>query len=205
MKKKNNDNLIAVILIVATCLAFLMIVKGPSPISGAITGKVNFTIVPALSINFVFNQDAVTFGSGVVESTCENATLSTNDTSQDPTNCWTGTYPYNSTNNVFEIENDGSYNATVDINGTNASTFIGGGNGTTPDPEFQFFGAEAEGGSCGANLTTSWTNINSTLQTLCDDLKFIGANDQIYTHIRVVIPEDAYVGTHNATVEFIAS
>ena len=202
--KKNNTPTIAALALV--CIIFLFVAAdGPSLISGAITGTADVTIVAALSINFVTNQDSVTFGSGIVESACENATLATNDTTQDPTNCWTGTYPYNDTNNTFEIENDGTVNATVDVNGTNASAFLGGGNGTTPDPEFQFYGADSEGGSCADNLTTTWTDINVTQQTLCDNLRFGGANDQIYTHIRVVIPEDALIGTRNATVEFTAS
>jgi hypothetical protein len=200
MAKKQN---IAILLLIALAIVLVIFIKTPTPLSGAIVGTVDVTIVQALSINFITDQDTVTFGSGVVENNCSNATLATNDTSIDPTNCWTGTYPYNSTSNVFEIENDGSLNATVDINGTNASTFIGGGNITSP--EFQFYSAEAESGACTANLTTTWTDVNSTLQTLCDDLLFANANDQLYTHLRVVIPEDAFIGTHNATVEFIAS
>jgi len=203
MARKNN-NTTALVLLIFVCIAFLFVAKGPSLISGAIVGTVDLTIVQELSINFITNQDTVTFGSGIVESYCNNATLSTNDTTQDPDNCWTGTFFYNTTSNVFEIDNDGTTNASVKINGTNATTFIGGGNGTTPDPEFQFFGIEAESGACAANLTTVWTDINATEQTLCDNLRYPAGTDQIYTHLRVVIPEDVPLGTHNATIEFIA-
>jgi hypothetical protein len=178
--------------------------QGPTAITGAISGKANVTIQSFLSINFITNQDTVTFGSGRVEGNCTNATLATDDASQDPTNCWTGSYPYNDTNNTFEIENDGNRIANVTVNGTNASTFIGGGNVT--DPEFQFKGAESESNSCLlGNLETTYTNITATPVKLCERLFPIQPRDQLYTHIRVVIPEDASTGTHNATVEFTAT
>ena len=205
-KITHREILIITILIVLVSLFATTDFKGPTLITGAISGKANVTLQSLLSINFVTNQDNVTFGSGRVEGACNNATLATNDTSIDPTNCWTGSYPYNNVTNVFEIENDGNRIANVTVNGTNASTFIGGGAGATPDPEFQFYGAENETNSCfTGNLTTTWTDINVTPQTLCERFRFQRPRDQLYTHIRIVIPEDASTGAHNATVEFIAT
>ena len=204
-KLKQKEIAVIAILIIVAGLFATMGFRGPEAITGAISGKANVTIPSVLSINFVANQDSVSFGTGRVEPTCNNATLATNDASEDPDNCWTGSYPYNGTQNAFEIENDGNRVANVTVNGTNATTFIGGGNGTTPDPEFQFLGAQAESGSCIQGLETTYTNITATPVTICEKLLSARPRDQIYSHIRVLIPEDAFVGTHNATVEFTAT
>jgi hypothetical protein len=202
-KLKQKEIAVIAILIIVAGLFATMGFQGPEAITGAISGKANVTIQSLLSINFVTNQDSVTFGSGRIESTCNNATLATDDASQDPDNCWTGSYPYNGTQNAFEIENDGNRIANVTVNGTNATTFIGG---TTVTPEFQFRGLENETNSCfTGNLTTTYTDITATPVTLCERFRFQRPRDQIFTHIRVVIPDDSFTGTHNATVEFIAT
>ena len=201
-KITHREILIITVLVVLVGLFATTGFKGPSLITGAISGKANVTLQSLLSINFVANQDSVTFGSGRVEPTCTNVTLTTNDTSQDPQNCWTGTYGYNTTDNAFEIENDGNRIANVTVNGTNATTFIGGASAV---PLFEFFGAQAETNSCFQGLQTSWTTIDDTPQTLCERFRFQKPRDQLYTHIKVRIPEDSAAGTHNATVEFIAT
>ncbi|MFO7872222.1 MAG: hypothetical protein R6U26_01105 [Candidatus Undinarchaeales archaeon] len=79
-----------------------------------------------------------------------------------------------------------------------------------PVSYYQFQSAESETGSTvdeTSDLVTTWTNMpNSTAPaTFATNFKFPNANDELYGHIGITVPDDEPAGAKSSTVTFTAS
>jgi hypothetical protein len=139
---------------------------------------VNVTIATTTAINFT--TDFIDFGSGVVNTGADNATLDTDGT------VVSGTWTPTSTN--FTLENIGNTNVNLTLRvGKSAQDFLGGNN---PSYEFKF--ADDKPTSCVNSTTTRvWipTNISDTY--LCSFFNAADTNDTIHIGVRIVIPSTA--------------
>lgn len=183
-------------------------------VSSQDTGTASLFIDSAGGIRFAINT--VSFGTGKVNTTAGNTycILDTNGTN-DSLQC------INFTANTagFQLENDGTQNATVQLYfEKNASQFLGG------DPtvaKFRYVIANNESGSCtnttggygciaGENCTVSpigWTDVNYTTPgtTICPKLLFSDLNDSLLLDINITIPYDAPAGVKSSTVTATAT
>ena len=175
---------------------------------GTGTGYTNLTISSSSTIYMVNN--VVDFGTGIVNITkasseCMNATLlSGNETFQEPVNlnrCWVNSTGldfngFNKTITPIYIRNDGNINVTLTFTSSegNATTFIGGGSGSYPSPEYQFHTYCNDSNCCDDVRNTTWYDINGTDMNIClgNGLAISGTGKNIMTvQFRIVIPGDA--------------
>ena len=170
------------------------------------TGIVNLTVEQLLSINFTFQNEAgakvgagnFSWGTGSVTGGASYANLSSRGT----TDNWNGS----SVTGSMNIENTGNRGVKLVISSANgsAATFAGG---TAPIYRWNF--SEQEVSSClnttnseyNLNLTklagsfweNSTFNVNSSV-TLCGNLTFQGAADEILMGIYIGLPSDSKTG-----------
>jgi len=157
------------------------------------TGAVNVTVDSTASINLtVFELD---WGAGEVGVGFTEAFLDTKDGSVTG-GSWT---PVTS---GFQLQNIGNRLLNVTINGTNASSFMGG---TTPEFRFQVINSTGNDSSCPGNLNSGQNDIiNQTKIFLCDKFNFTAANSFLTIDINLSIPENAPVGSKNTSIIFDA-
>jgi len=173
------------------------------------TAKVNITETTSITLT---NND-VDFGSGSRNSSLlstSNCNLTTNDTPLTPT-CWvtTGYAP-----KPFVLVNDGTTYATVDVNSSNATAFIGTGGSTAA--EYKYVVSDSQEGAyknlknatedaCKGTITaTAFTAFDQTNQSVCTNLSNVDSEDQLQIDIWVAIPSGVPATQKTATVQFQA-
>ena len=180
----------------------LVIRQGPSvTLTGLYTtqqGTAAFNVSEVVSIKI--NQNSINFGEGYVN---ESDTFCTMDSTGAHTTACDGSWN-NPSNAGFIIENNGNVDCQVAINASTASEFVGG-TATTPQYNFKSSDKTGETGSCTSGLVSSWTAFSHTGQTICSNLKYQEANDEIRVDVQVTVPNDATPGQHTDTVTFTAS
>lgn len=184
------------------------------------SGDVLLSVVSKTQITFTVNQ--IDFGSGYVNSSCTNCTMSTNSLtgsgSTDSVCCLTD---WNTaTNYGLWVENEGNTNLSVQLDSSDdASAFLGGGSVT---PEFQWkLASDTDTSGCGGagcssddtatSCTTgswnyeTWTDVNTTNPYVCGDAASYPfpadpSKNEFVIDARVVVPKDAPSGAKSATL-----
>ena len=168
------------------------------------TGTTQLEVSSLTSISMV--TSSINFGSGYANaSTGTNCTMNTVEGGfeSDAGSCVDFTNL--SGNSGFELRNDGNNGVSLNVSvDTNATDMIGG-----TSPLFQFKFANKELTSCtGGAAYSSWESITKNAQyRLCPtgNFTYSDASDQVYLHIRVLIPTDAAsAGTKTANFTFVA-
>lgn len=185
-----SNNILAGLLIVAIVVgiggmyAAVNIQTQTAAATGFATGVANVTIPAKVQISLPVNT--IDFGNLEISAT--------NDTSDmDPA--------------PFEIKNDGSVNVNITVEATDMFSGTGGAN---PSTYYQFKSAEKEAGSVvndTTDLVTTWTNMAATGNAVnfTTNFKFPNANDELYGHIKLTVPDDESAGAKSSTVTFTAS
>ena len=188
---------------------------GVGPITGFATipnGTATLTISLVSSIQF--SQPTVAFGTGSINTTLGNCTLSTTNA-----NNGAGCVDFSEVGNGFTIENDGNTNLSITLSASaNAATFIGDGaslflwnvtvnesgscvNATgdrkavEPNTTNLRCGGETDG-ACGGIFEA----VSTTTKNICPSLLFDDANDALNIDINVSIPVTAPAGAKSATL-----
>jgi len=170
-------------------------ITGAQAVEDNETGQAQIQITGASGINV---YGAIDFGDGyITESTpieIDTESFNTN-TFNDCTN--TANFPQSlGLCAGLEVENIGNTDVNITVfSSKNAQTFIGGSN-----PKMYFFGTQGniESGTTGSgcsvdNLTTTQSELNSTIQTLCSNLTFGIGNNKLTFEMNLTIPDDAPV------------
>ncbi len=161
-----------------------------------IQGKVNLSISATTAIAFVSGYDVVDFGAGTID-TAPVTKVSTL-LADNPSTFRDGV-------TEFRVQNDGNVDINVTINGTAASTWLGGTN-----PSYEFNGSCMGGSDCGclagSNLTSALANITAAPALLCRNLTFGDAADAVGAEIELQVPTDTGTGLkQDPDVEFRAT
>lgn len=150
------------------------------------TGTVNVTIANTISISL--NTSFADFGNGSLSAapsyTAVNTTAAANPS--------TFNEPYG-----IVVRNDGNVDINITLNGSAASTFLGG---TTPS--YMWNTSDNESNSCGAsglnystkNITGNITSVTTTHQRVCSNLTFPDATDEIIIEIYLNLSPDMPAG-----------
>jgi hypothetical protein len=172
---------------------------------------VQLTVTSTVSILLL--NDTINFGSGWVnDSNTEfcgtNASLIAGATYNDTGDhdCWTADPIEAYMPTSLHLENDGNNNVTVKVYGPANNTFFGEYSGGLVYG-IDFKARNYESGSCPATATLqdSWLHFGATNQTICDDMQYGPATDEIAIDVRVIIPRNLPQGTYqNNTIEFTA-
>ena len=189
---------------------------GVGPITGFATipnGTATLTISLVSSIQF--SQPTVAFGTGSINTTSGNCTLSTTSASNSA-----GCIEFSEVANGFTIENDGNTNLSITLSASaNAATFIEDGASL-----FLWNVTVNESGSCvnatgsrlavQPNTTTDagcggqgenacgaiFEAVSTTAKNICPSLLFDDASDALNIDINVSIPVTAPAGAKSATL-----
>jgi len=98
------------------------------------------------------------------------------------------------------VRNSGNINISVSLSSsTTASSFIGG-----TSPQFQFWGAVRQPGSC-SGLNTSFTEFSGSLQTVCNSLWYNTSSYEFYTYFRIIIGSDAPSSVKSTVITFTST
>jgi len=197
---KSDDILVAVasVLFVLSAVWLLMSYSG---VTGFVTdtATVNVSITATADINFT--TDNINFGTGTVDSGAELAVL---DTSQ---NSKTNGTTFTANSAGLLLRNIGNVNATINLAGGSAASFIGG---TSPAYMYNVSntGTGAKAGSCVAGVTQGvWADVNSTAPgtLICSPLSNAASADTVRIDIQLTIPKDSKTGTLSDTLTATAS
>ena len=185
---------------------------GVGPITGFATvpnGTATLTVSLVSSIQF--SSPTVAFGTGSINTTLGNCTLSTTNA-----NNGAGCVDFSEVGNGFTIENDGNTNLSVTLSASaNAATFIGDGASL-----FLWNVTVNESGSCvnatGSRLAVQpnttdagcdgiacggiFESVSTTAKNICPSLLFDDASDALNIDINVSIPVTAPAGAKSATL-----
>lgn len=164
------------------------------------------------SVAIVLNVDTLDWGVGIANQTsgsCTSVTLTTVGTTPatlNPNSCWINTTGNGAIRERedFQIENIGTNDVVITINGTNSTNFFGFGDGTSTN--LMWRGAIAEGGAC-TGLTTAWTEFDdeSTYSTVCDSLAWDNSADTINVELNMTFPRSGVTtGLKTANIYFLA-
>ncbi len=165
-------------------------------------GQTNFSIMSNTTIEFVAGKDAMNFGNGEVNGSAagvQNCTLQTNNTAPS-TDC----IGFSALDNYFVIHNIGNIGVNLSLlSNATAAQFIGG---NASVHSFQWQVGANESGSCLGSLSdTSFTNVtNGTTiahaKNVCTNLDYNLPTNSLWVNLKLVIPEDAPQGIHQATI-----
>jgi len=187
-KDRTQTLLMAVILIVAINVGinFLFMIQPMAGPAGRQTGVTSVTVLPTVCLNV--NNPAMTFGAlstGTIDDTDD----------MDP--------------NPFNLENCG--NVDVDITLLAGDALWVAPNDVTSS-FFQFKSADGEPGSVdvggGGYIVSSFTDlpiVPDAAANLAGRLQFEAANDLLYNHVRITVPDEEPAGAKDSTITFTAS
>jgi hypothetical protein len=191
-KKFNISNeIIAVLIVVAISLSMINFFLG-GEITSFATSESNataaVTIESVTAINWT--SASIDWGTGSVTEGEENATLDTDAASVTNGN-WTAT------SQTLVLENVGGDIVELNLtSSTDAAGFVGG-----TDPAFRWKIEQNESDSCLDIIDTSFTDINTSANTICSVLDANQANNSINVEIQLIIPADAnQTGALSATI-----
>lgn len=174
-------------------LTKLQEIQSLTGLATSVTGTINVTVDSTASINLTIFE--IDWGAGEVSVGFSEAFLDTKDGSV------TGG-SWSAVTQGIKLQNIGNRLLNVTINGTNASSFIGG---TTPEFRFQAINSTGNDSSCPGNLLTGQNDIiNQTRIAICDKFNFTAANSFLTIDINLSIPENAPTGSKNTTITFDA-
>lgn len=202
----NKDRIILTLSIIAFVLALLSAIASYQNINltgNQVNDQGNATLTITENLQINFTTDTIDWGSGRVDNNENFSRLNSEGTVTNST-----TNPWSTVNNGLVLENIGNTNATIELYaGSNASTFIGGGQGSAKNPEYKWKASNDEANSCGTLSDTSYTSVNTTDPgtTICDPLKYENSNDQLEIDIEVVVPYDANTGSKTDTLTATAT
>jgi hypothetical protein len=178
------------------------------------TGTAQLTVQTFGSIRFAVNS--VNFGSGQVNTSGGNqgCILDTNGTN-DSNRCENFT-----ANSVgFQLENDGSANATIQLSFSNSASGFLGGDPTIAKYRYVVSNNETNscsnstgGFTCAANQNCTvapigWSDVNTTSPgtTICPKLLFTDLSDSLKVGINITIPYDSPSGAKLSTLTATAT
>ena len=171
-----------------------------------ITSRLNITVAPNLIINYSVNLTY--FGSGVVTSGLDNATLYTNGTVAGGS--WAGT------SSGLVLENLGNVNVSIQLQaGANNTGLIGGTAGGGPQYQWTFNNSKA--GSCvnntggnpnntaagfSGNAAYFFVNVNNTSggTWVCNNFSSVSDKNQMRIDFYLVVPRDSKTGGLTDTI-----
>jgi len=156
------------------------------------TAGINVTISTVAAINFT--TDFVDFGTGSVDTGQANATVNTEGVLIGGT----GWAPANN----LTLENIGNVNVSLALKSDKtAASFIGGTN-----PKFQFKVInDSEPASCVGGDAGSYTDFDTSDDTVCTNFPFEDDNDEVTIAIQLVIPSDSFSGGTPLTATITAT
>ncbi len=172
----------------------------------SMTGNVSVTVASQLSITTA-DSDTINFGSCTPQSGADSV-INSEDTQDTPSVC-TG---FSATN--ISVRNDGNVNANVTINASDrgeahGGTFINGAsdNSWVAYKTVNQSGHGSYAGGCMSSVQSSYTNITATYNTwmkACENLAYGPTYNSIDTHVQIMIPSDAVVGSDQLVLTFYA-
>jgi hypothetical protein len=154
-------------------------------LASAVTGTVNVTIDPTVSI--ILNVDHINFSGGSVVSGSLITELNTTGADGGGANPSTFADPGD-----FLIENNGNVDVNLTINGTPAANWIGG---TSPTYRFSHNAPGTDDGCANNRTNTAPTTLNAGLLEFCINLTFTDAADTTNISIYLGIPSDIPSGS----------
>jgi len=189
--KNSNKQVIGLMLcaIVLSAIMPLVVATGPDADSGTVT----FEITETVDISFTTSN--LDWGAGSVNSGEASATLDSN-ASTVTDGSW------NATGGELILENIGTEDVSLTLNSSvNASTLIDGSSSS-----FQWLVTDIGAGSCVNNTMTSFTEIDTSITTVCDAFYATAAKDDLKIDFKLVIPSDTLLeGSQSATITAIAT
>jgi hypothetical protein len=207
ISNKSLATLLIVAIVVSIGGTWLVLNKAPGLLeitglqSSSDTGTAQLTIETVGAIRFAV--DTVNWSTGRVNTTNGNdrCILDTEGTN-DGNRC----INFTTVNAGFQLENDGSQNASIQLAFSNdADGFIGGSAGVN---EYRYKPVANETNSCGDQLLAPiWYEVNTTTpgDVICGTLDFQDGSDSIELDINITIPNDATAGTKSSTLTATAT
>ena len=189
--KNSNKQVIGLMLcaIVLSAIMPLVVATGPDADSGTVTFDIDETV------DISFTTSNLDWGAGSVNSGEASATLDSNASTV------TGG-SWNATGGELILENIGTEDVSLTLNSSvNASTLIDGSSSS-----FQWLVTDIGAGSCVNNTMTSFTEIDTSITTVCDAFYATAAKDDLKIDFKLVIPSDTLLeGARSATITAIAT
>ncbi len=161
------------------------------------SGYINITLASVISINFT--QDTIMWGVGSINGGQTNATLETSTPSVTRGN-W-------STTGIrgFIIENTGNTNVTLSLSTAKNATSLFQGSAT--ERAYMWNATSNETGSCNptALSNATYTDVNITGYTFCNQLGFLNSQDELRLDIKLTVPYDGSAGVLSDTITATAA
>lgn len=188
--KNSNKQVIGLMLCAIVLSAIMPLVVATTD---ADSGTVTFDIDETVDISFTTSN--LDWGAGSVNSGEASATLDSNASTV------TGG-SWNVTGGELILENIGTEDVSLTLNSSvNASTLIDGSSSS-----FQWLVTDIGAGSCVNNTMTSFTEIDTSITTVCDAFYATAAKDDLKIDFKLVIPSDTLLeGARSATITAIAT
>ena len=164
-------------------------------------GEANLTVESEVAINFTTN--AISWGSGRVNSGFASAGLNTFETGNVTNGNWT--LSANSRGGL-RIENIGNVNVSLNLSGTKTAAQMIGGSGPSYRWNITNFETHSCRNSTGGTATTNglalnnFYNVNTTTTEFCRFLQFNNSQDTIRIDFNLTIPTDSLTGALGDTI-----
>ena len=203
MKKSEISNKTLTLLLVATIVislggTLISLTKLGKGITGLATdsGQVNVTIYEDITISMI--SSTINFGSGVVSSGSDSATL--DSATGSTTN---GNWSFSSQNLTFQNDGNVDINVTV-ASGKNSSDYLCSGDSDCDQAGAATYKFKTIAGhNCGTNQS-SYTSFTKSNQSVCTNLDALNSADDSGIAIELTVPGDAH-GAKTDTLTFIST
>jgi len=203
-KNSNVSNIVAILavaVVVVSLLSFVITIVRVSEFKKAVTGYatsygyVNITVTTVNSITV--NPDTVNWGGGTINSSYNNATLTTAGGSAiDFGGNWS-----NAAVTGINISNTGNVNCSLTIaTGKNVTDWWGA---TASGPQnYSINVTNKEVGSCSGGLMplNAWWPGNKTTMNFCSNFTYVGTSNEVWLDVKLQVPSDLNVTRQNALV-----
>ena len=191
--KNSNKQVIGLMLCAIVLSAIMPLVV--ANVTDADSGTVTFEITETVDISFTTSN--LDWGAGSVNSGEASATLDSNASTVTG-----GSWNATSGGGELILENIGTEDVSLTLNSSvNASTLIDGSSSS-----FQWLVTDIGAGSCVNNTMTSFTEIDTSITTVCDVFYATAAKDDLKIDFKLVIPSDTLLeGARSATITAIAT
>lgn len=191
---------IVLVLVLGSRFYFVENITGNSVSSGVVT------LTKVGSAGIQMSDDAISFGSGYVNSSCEYAVINSNKSNS----CWVNMTEFFNAGDFHDIVNNGSslLNITASLSGyTNAEDFFCGNCQYTNNAKIGVYSMNDEAGSCNGltNYVENIANYNSLTNVgVCDYFDFADPMDSIKIYIELYVPKDSSVGNKSFLINYEA-
>lgn len=198
MEIKNLLAIFAIIAVIVAGVNFSITLMKYSELSNLLTGLasepgyVNLTVSTQVAINFT--TDTIDWGSGVINTGENNASLLTRGTN---TEVLRGNWSEEGVEGLV-LENIGNNNVSLNFSsGTDAEGLFGG-----TEKAYQWNVSEIESGACTSTgpALDEWHDVSTSSTEFCNPFPFDDSKDELWVNIKLVVPYDGNTGELSDTI-----